>query len=374
MFNCFIEDDLVKIVSADGFTDYNLIAEDLIDKLKNTLPNSPKKEIVFTFQGEPFNPHFYNKIFYVLPKLINANLCVKIKIYTGVDPLDENVEFYKKMCEANHWAPIEISFFNTWEAGEGKNLRLLDQSEEYFPKIRKKMFICLNNGFRPNRLQLLSEIINNDLLNFGFVSFLCGLGNSKEIILNFIRNDNYIKKYMPKGYMLVKDTIEKNIDLFPLTLDFDPAFGDREDWFMKYQHSSNLLLDCYKESYFSIVNETIFYHHSFIPGEMYDGYFFSEKIWKSISLKQPFILCSSQNSLAILRKKGYKTFHPYINESYDLEYGENRILAVIKEIKRLSKFNDSEWLTWQQNVKSIVDHNHFVLKNASLIEKNYNTI
>jgi hypothetical protein len=99
----------------------------------------------------------------------------------------------------------------------------------------------------------------------------------------------------------------------------------------------------------------------------YDCYDFSEKLFRPVKFKHPFILAARPYSLKVLREYGYKTFHPYINENYDLiENDEERLLAIVEEVKRLCTFNDDQWLTWQKNIKDIVEHNFQVLNNIGI--------
>jgi hypothetical protein len=60
---------------------------------------------------------------------------------------------------------------------------------------------------------------------------------------------------------------------------------------------------------------------------------------------------------------GYKTFSPFIDEAYDLiENDEQRLLAIVGEIKRLCKFTDKEWLDFQCNIHDSVVYNYNRLK------------
>jgi hypothetical protein len=63
---------------------------------------------------------------------------------------------------------------------------------------------------------------------------------------------------------------------------------------------------------------------------------------------------------------GYKTFSPWIDESYDLELNDTkRMLKVIAEIKRLCELSPdmlSEFLT---KVKPICDYNQQILLNQT---------
>jgi hypothetical protein len=94
---------------------------------------------------------------------------------------------------------------------------------------------------------------------------------------------------------------------------------------------------------------------------------FTEKTYKFISAKKPFILAGFTGSLQMLREFGYKTFHPYINESYDnIESDSERLWAIINEVNRLCRMTDSEWIEWQHNIKSIVEYNSNYFLNKSL--------
>jgi hypothetical protein len=73
---------------------------------------------------------------------------------------------------------------------------------------------------------------------------------------------------------------------------------------------------------------------------------------------QPFLFVGNCNSLAKLKKLGFKTFHPYINESYDLEQNpRNRFLMIEEEIKKLSNRSMHELHDWYYSITDILTHN-----------------
>ena len=62
----------------------------------------------------------------------------------------------------------------------------------------------------------------------------------------------------------------------------------------------------------------------------------TEKVWKSMVSYQPFIIIGVRNSLKFLRENGFKTFQPFIDESYDsLPTYEERKKVFQKEIDRI---------------------------------------
>lgn len=214
--------------------------------------------------------------------------------------------------------------------------------QPYEVKPKEKLFVCFNKLHRRHRLRFLAESIRNNWVDKSYFSFE---GAHK--------NWQYEPNLWPLGEH-DKNAILTLQDKFPLRLNINekrenPVEVIPED------------LVYHQNSYFSVVTETIFY--KFNPSETFLHYFntlfLSEKIYKPFALKHPFILLGWPGALHMLRERGYKTFHPFINESYDLEYDdEKRFQMVVNEIKRLEKFTTEQWIEWQNNVKNIVEYNY----------------
>ena len=113
--------------------------------------------------------------------------------------------------------------------------------------------------------------------------------------------------------------------------------------------------DIYLNSYLSIVTESVFFQEA---ADFPSGYL-SEKVFKPIGHCQPFILAGPAKSLEYLQTRfGYKTFHPYINESYDMEYDDFKRLELIKiEIDMFANKTKEEKDEFLNNVKSICLYN-----------------
>jgi hypothetical protein len=105
----------------------------------------------------------------------------------------------------------------------------------------------------------------------------------------------------------------------------------------------------------SIVTESIFYQEDI----NFPSGFISEKIWKPIGHCQPFILAGPSNSLKYLRERfGFKTFHPYIDEAYDMVEDEiKRIELIQNEMEKFSKKSKQEKIEFLKNVKDICFYN-----------------
>ena len=266
------------------------------------------------------------------------------RIYFATGSLD-GPEIYHEYCKTKGYRDrINIIAGNIF-LDVSKSQTKLDINIEYVPKIRSKKFLCFNRVHRVHRIVLVCKLMALNLLDTGYCSFY---GN------HF--NSDWIDELNPiRIHSTELELLKENKHLFPMHLTGNAVNRNNPiDMIVEDQ----ILFD---NSYYSIVTETYFYEdpqRDGLSSEIIPSMFFTEKMYKPISMHHPFILVSRANSLKWLKKLGFKTFSPYINESYDDEMDDNaRMNLIVAEVQRLNQFTDEEWLVWQQNVKSIVDHN-----------------
>lgn len=89
--------------------------------------------------------------------------------------------------------------------------------------------------------------------------------------------------------------------------------------------------------------------------------FITEKLWRNVHAKVPFVLVGQRYTLRAFRELGYKTFHPYIDESYDLLEDDERVFAVYREVKKLLELPNDKKNKLFLHLKHITDfnYNHF---------------
>ena len=99
---------------------------------------------------------------------------------------------------------------------------------------------------------------------------------------------------------------------------------------------------------FSVVLETIFD----------DRIHLTEKTLRPIACGHPFLLANGPGSLKQLQKYGFKTFHPYINEDYDLiDDHEQRLDCIVTEMNRLKLLSPTELSAVLQQCHAIANYN-----------------
>lgn len=248
---------------------------------------------------------------------------------------------YNNYCERIGYNDRKITILpaHAFERKAQFGLRDININTDVEPNIiKEKLFLCFNKVNREHRIMLLNRMLELNLVEKGYYSF--------EGEPNWIDT-------IPNGQF---SYITKNKEKFPLRLNITK---DRTN-------PVNIIPDdivYHKNSYFSIVTETLYFDNNYPAvwhkANVEDSIFFTEKTYRCFALKHPFILLGRPGSLIELRKSGYKTFYPFIDEKYD-EIVDNveRFEFIVSEINRLCNFNNDEWIKWAHGIKEIVNHNH----------------
>tara|TARA_Y100000034_G_C6902669_1_gene417875 strand:- start:2072 stop:3523 length:1452 start_codon:yes stop_codon:yes gene_type:complete len=212
--------------------------------------------------------------------------------------------------------------------------------------IRDKYFLSYNNNVESSakhHRQLLGGFyIKEDLIDNGLVSF--GKLDIKDVPTQsyIIKNQNKYTELLPH--------IKKISKMSPLQLDI----SDKDIWISRNITANNL--DCsenYRDTYFSIVCESDYVANPFLTACTI----------KCFGNLHPFVMLSTYKFLDKLKELGFKTFHPFIDESYDkIEDNGERILAIFNEIKRLCSKPKEELHDWYYSIlDSTLVHNKKVM-------------
>jgi hypothetical protein len=213
-------------------------------------------------------------------------------------------------------------------------------------KIRDKKFLMLNRRLRPHRIYSICLFNQMNILNQFLISYDINTMQLYEMrpdnIYMHIEDESYISNLITQFYKLKNTNPKQTIDYENLENVWGFNFENKEP---------------YLDSYIHITSETTFFEI---------GGYFSEKTWKPIGHLQPFIFMGPAYGLEELKKLGFKTFSPFIDESYDLEMDpEKRFKMIMGEIERLSKISIDDIHTWYISI-----FNDILLYNQKLLFDN----
>lgn len=221
-----------------------------------------------------------------------------------------------------------------------------------------KKFLCFNRRWRGNRTVLVSLLHALDLLKHGHVSL--GRADDNRDWLAASSRGKYFMDNHSEASALLDGIQEELVNSFPdLYLDSEDLMTNKA----VLDASTNYL---YNETYFSVVTETFFFRKE-RPDEY--GRFLSEKTFKPVAMKHPFIIVSTPNFLDKFKELGYKSFSPWINENYDKEDDDaTRMMMIVREIERLVNLSSEELEEFLVAMRDICEHNYQLLANKQLHE------
>lgn len=200
-----------------------------------------------------------------------------------------------------------------------------------------KVFICLNHlvsNNRSYRLSLLSQLKEHQLFDKGFISSPLLTGDlirkeigDKDSRLTKEAKLHILKNLLPNVKPMLLDEVEYN------------------------SASANIAHPNYNYgALWHIVTETIYYDEKL---------HLTEKIFKPIVSRRPFILVGAPGNLNYLKKYGFQTFDRWIDESYDLEFDQDQRMAmIVKELDRLCQLPWDKLMNMYKEMQEVLEFNH----------------
>lgn len=264
-------------------------------------------------------------------------------------------KFYDEICIKQGVLPEAKMHICTIEYFEYLVSKLMENNKEKeepknlnFDKI-EKTFLCFNRNHRSHRNDMLMLFQHARLLDFSYYSMpaVCPSQGTTW-------RKNLTSNCMKIHKVAESDVIEVENKL-PLVLDVegddihDPGklsivWGDNQHY--------------YNHSLISLVTETN-YKEPYYGGEPFN----TEKVFKPISYRHPFILVGPARSLEYLRSMGYKTFAELWDESYDfIEDPDERMIALIHLCVDINNKTPEEKKRLFYKTLPIVEHNYKLLK------------
>lgn len=211
-------------------------------------------------------------------------------------------------------------------------------------EVAKNRFVCVNR--RSNVFRMACTTSLWDLRDRGILTLLQDPNDLSSGVTN---QESVLQNYFPDLYGKFVADIKPHL---PLVWDvgFEPELSPTECIAPDHDEFLTAMLD----STLCIVNET---HMADQPPQWH-----SEKTYKAISLMMPFIIIGQRHSLRALRDQGYRTFDPWIDESYDsILDPKDRLRASMAEARRIIEMSDGDIATLTKDMLPVLIHNfkHF---------------
>ena len=199
-------------------------------------------------------------------------------------------------------------------------------------------FNRLTSGHRVYRSLLISELVKRNILNQGYVSYndTCPEGG------------NYKENLLTSPLVPVEVATEAITNINSITL---PLRVDYQDHNFIPNHSFVLsAVEHSQQSFCYLVTETCYWDKK-------DH--LTEKIFKPIVSRMPFVLAGPAHNLRYLREYGFQTFGRWIDESYDdIEDPLLRIQAIGETMSKICDLSLAELTDMLQAMTPVLEHNY----------------
>ena len=266
---------------------------------------------------------------------------------------------------------VNYNFFSEVFVG----MNQIDYRERDWTKAKK--FLCLNRALKPFRAEIVWRLYSSgmmDEVNASLVEtldgdevamhsnriFLPGGDKHPEENYEVIRRNDF-----GKWFNHLSEANKENLFNFlktKLPMLYDSDTPDVGPYMNNYQKH-------YNENMMYIVTESSM---SSYDGEVHMQQDISEKIFKPMILKMPFIHIGDPFVLSRLREAGFKTFHDFWDESYDEDpISQDRLEKVFSIIKRLYKMPRDQFIRMMKECERITEHNFRRLRDLSENEELY---
>ena len=188
-----------------------------------------------------------------------------------------------------------------------------------------------------------------------FIALAFTVRPGKKIMLDALKENGLYTK----GYITDSDNIIDNLD------DSKGRYNIRSmtDEYQKHPNFMNIT-PWTKAVHFELVIEDT---ESNVP------LYASEKIYRAMYNKMPFIVHGKKGYLQLLKDLGYKTFDAIFDESYDgLGNREDKAKFIAKEIDRFCNLTEAKKQDLIDSASDIIEHNYKILTNPNNIGKLFN--
>lgn len=207
-------------------------------------------------------------------------------------------------------------------------------------------FNRITGNARVYRSIFVAELLKNSILNRGHVSYSFTCPEHGSALANLdLAVDTY---HIDASYM---EEIKSYVPTKNLRIESEKEIPNGSSYIGATSQTM--------QSFCQVVTETCYWENKT---------HLTEKIFKPIVCKQPFLLLGCVNNLEYLKSYGFRTFDKWWDESYDsIDDPIHRLWAVIKIVKQISTMPNSQLKELLVEMNDVLEHNYNLFYSRSFI-------
>ena len=223
---------------------------------------------------------------------------------------------------------MELTEFSRDIAYSRWNTLIFNDAKPAFVANEKRKFCLINGRWEKHAAaMIITHLLDkSDLLKYGF-SYVDHKGATITKDYNDLKNQ-FSDNSKLKKFVMPSLKHQKDIEANPL-----------------------IISQVMQNSFFNIAIEAYYVNYQI------DYPYLTEKTWRNFNCRMPFVLIGQKHTLKQLHELGYKTFHPFIDESYDDRSDDYRVFEAFRQIAKLCAKSHEELADLVTELQPIFDHN-----------------
>ena len=291
-----------------------------------------------------------NVVYYVTSDFNIFSRAKELKKYIDL----KNEKIYTNIEFLIH--PYTMSFSEYFNLNDGSSL-LIKDNEIFrkgvgYKKEYKYNFISLNGTRKDHRIKTIKNLHNHK--NFVYSYYPFEDDDELDYCFDISGEKRYLNELTELNEIYDKELFEKIIDKPLREQTKDELKSKMQNKFDAFQMCVPLE---YVQSCADLVTE------SFVG----DSLSYTEKTWKPIALKKPFLLMSGKNAYKYLKVMGYELYDELFDYSFDDKDFNTRFSSIIDQVKTLCKISTKEFAEQisDEKIKSKIEYNYLHFKEQS---------
>lgn len=312
----------------------------------NSLDQDP---IIFCYDQEPLIPKYNDELFQRTTMLAKTFKRPFILVTTERDSDSLNY-FVNKYNVIPCYGFFHIFAAHDWFRGYQYDLRIVPVAQRQL----KKKFITFNRltgNARIYRSLFVGELAKRNLIKQGYVSYSHVCPEHGHYSNNLDQAINTYK--LDVSYV---NSIKQALDQLPHPMRIDHV---EKDSIPNHSMVLSAVEQC-METFLHVVTETCYWETKC---------HLTEKIFKPIILRQPFVLLGCAHNLEYFKSYGFQTFDRWWDESYDhIKDPVQRLQAVANIVEYISSLTLGQLTNMLQEMEAVLEYNYRLFNSQAFLD------
>jgi hypothetical protein len=217
------------------------------------------------------------------------------------------------------------------------------------------------------------QIPTHKNIKYHFGNFISRTTMPRLILASHLYCNYKDKTFQTFHYQHNSDYHKTHLELDKLVHEFGPCSAEFDEAVLLLKSAPLLKENIGSYPILHVLPETVISPCQWYPNFFLDvicetwtndtGFYVTEKFWRSVATKTPFIMYGPRDVLTNLKKLGFKTFDGFWDEGYQEDYLFDKLAGIKSVLKEISSKPLDKIVEMHRQMQPILNHNYEVFMN-----------